>query len=55
MGLDRGDGEGEGDIIIDCGQSKFFFNLNKIGISRYLQNISRFIGSAERRFLSSDH
>ena len=48
-GLDIGDGKGEGDIIIDCGQSKFFLDLNKAGVSRYLQNIGGFIGSAERR------
>ena len=48
-GQDRGDGSGEGDIFIDCGYAKFFLDLNKFGISRYLQNIGGFIGSAERR------
>ena len=48
-GLDKGNGKDEGDIVIDCGYSKFFLYNNKCGISRYLQNIGGFIGSAERR------
>ena len=50
-------GEGEGDIFIDCGYTKFFFLENKDnkGTSRYLQNIGGFIGSAERRSLLGKH
>ena len=48
-GQDRGDGSGEGDIIIDCGYTKFFLDMKKCGTYRYLQNIGGFIGSAERR------
>ena len=50
-------GEGEGDIFIDCGYTKFFFLENKDnkGTTRYLQNIGGFIGSAERRSLLGKH
>ena len=48
-GLDIGDGKGEGDIVIDCGYNKFFLYNDKCGVTRYLQNIGGFIGSAERR------
>ena len=55
LGLDRGYGLGEGNIFIDCGYSKFFSGMEKIGICRYLQNIGGFIGSAERRFELGGH
>ena len=48
-GSDNGDGEGEGDIVIDCGYTKFFLKMKEHGTWRYLQNIGGFIGSAERR------
>ena len=54
-GIDRGNGEGEGDIFIDCSYTKFFLEMNKQGTYRYLQNISAFIGSAERRFKTGNH
>ena len=54
-GIDRGSGEGEGDIFIDCSYTKFFLEMNKQGTYRYLQNISAFIGSAERRFKTGNH
>ena len=48
-GSDNEGKEGEGDIFIDCGYTKFFFNMTEIGTVRYLQNIGGFIGSCERR------
>ena len=48
-GSDDGNGEGEGDIFIDCGYTKFFLNMKELGTSQYLQNIGGFIGSSERR------
>ena len=54
-GLDRGDGIGEGDIVIDYGYTKFFLDMKKCGASRYLLNIGGFIGSAERRYKKGDH
>jgi hypothetical protein len=54
-GKDRDNGEGEGDIFIDCSYTKFFFEMNEKGTYRYLQNLSAFIGSAERRFQISKH
>ena len=48
-GLDNRDGQGEGDIFIDCGYTKFFLNMKECGTFRYLQNIGGFIGSYERR------
>ena len=48
-GSDDGNGEGEGDIFIDCGYTKFFLNMKEKGTSQYLQNIGGFIGSSERR------
>ena len=41
--------DGEGDIVIDCGYTKFFLNMKSCGTSKYLQNIGGFIGSAHRR------
>ena len=50
LGKDKkGDGEGEGDIFIDCGYTKFFLKMKEWGTSQYLQNIGGFIGSSERR------
>ena len=49
-GKDRDNGEGEGDIFIDCSYTKFFLEMNEKGTYRYLQNLSAYIGSAERRF-----
>ena len=54
-GKDRDNGEGEGDIFIDCSYTKFFLEMNEKGTYRYLQNLSAFIGSAERRFKISNH
>ena len=54
-GIDRGNGEGEGDIFIDCSYTKFFLEMNEKGTSRYLQNLSGFIGSAERRVKTEKH
>ena len=54
-GIDRGNGEGEGDIFIDCSYTKFFFGMKEKGVYRYLQNISGFIGSAERRYKLGFH
>ena len=48
-GSDDSNDEGEGDIFIDCGYTKFFFNMTEKGTMRYLQNIGGFIGSYERR------
>ena len=48
-GSDEGNCEGEGDIFIDCGYTKFFLNMKEKGTSQYLQNIGGFIGSSERR------
>ena len=54
-GKDRGNGEGEGDIFIDCSYTKFFLEMNEKGTYRYLQNLSGFIGSAERRYKTGNH
>ena len=54
-GKDRDNGEGEGDIFIDCSYTKFFLEMNEKGTYRYLQNLSAFIGSAEGRFKISNH
>ena len=55
-GLDiNNDGNGEGDIFIDCAYTKFFLDMEKSGTNRYLQNIAGFIGSAERRYNIGHH
>ena len=54
-GTDDGNGLGEGDIFIDCSYTKFFINMTKEGTSRYLQNISAFLGSVERRANTGYH
>ena len=54
-GNDYGNGLGEGDIFIDCSYTKFFINKTSEGASRYLQNISAFIGSVERRSNTGYH
>ena len=48
-GRDKGDGTGEGDIVIDCGYTKFFLEMKTTGTSQYLKNIGGFLGSAQRR------
>ena len=54
-GKDRDNGEEEGDIFIDCSYTKFFLEMKEKGTYRYLQNLSAFIGSTERRFKISSH
>ncbi|OHT12744.1 hypothetical protein TRFO_17377 [Tritrichomonas foetus] len=38
-----------GDIVIDCGFSKLFFELNEEGIYRYVRNIAIFMLSLEKK------
>ena len=54
-GKDRDNGEGEGDIFIDCSYTKFFLEMNEKGTYRYLQKLHAFIGSSERRFKITNH
>ena len=54
-GSDNGNGLGEGDIFIDCSYSKFFLDMTKEGTLRYLQNISAYLGSPERRINTGRH
>jgi len=54
-GSDNGNGLGEGDIFIDCSYTKFFLDMTKEGTLRYLQNISAYLGSAERRINTGNH
>ena len=41
------DEEGRGDIVIDCGYTKFFTQMRKEGTYRYIQNIIGWMGRPE--------
>lgn len=41
---------GEGDIIIDCGFTKFFRDMKKEGTPRYIQNIAAWTANPEKRY-----
>ena len=41
---------GEGDIVIDCGFTKFFLDMKKDGTPRYIQNIACWVTNPEKRY-----
>ena len=41
---------GEGDIVIDCGFTKFFLDMKKDGTPRYIQNIACWVANPEKRY-----
>ena len=46
-----GTDNGEGDIVIDCGFTKFFIDMKKDGTPRYVQNICAWIANPEKRYI----
>ena len=46
-----GTDDGEGDIVIDCGFTKFFIDMKKDGTPRYVQNICAWIANPEKRYM----
>ena len=46
-----GTDNGEGDIVIDCGFTKFFIDMKKDGTPRYVQNMCAWIANPEKRYI----
>ena len=52
--LYEADSKGRGDILIDCGYTKCFFNMYRTGTYRFIQNIAGWTARPEIKFLSEN-
>jgi len=52
--LYEADSLGRGDILIDCGYTKCFFNMYKSGTYRFIQNIAGWTARPEIKFLAEN-